>query len=208
MSHHLRLEEIKLTLADNESILADKIAKILSISKEGIISYKIVKKSIDSRDKQNILFIYSVDVDLLDKNVNILKPNPVKHRAKWVEEFVYEIKQVPENTERKRPVVVGTGPAGLFAGLSLAKAGLRPIIIERGRDVESRIRDVETFMKTGKLDTSSNIQFGEGGAGTFSDGKLYTMINDPRSKYVFEELQKRFSTPRKLMLEQINSVFS
>jgi hypothetical protein len=147
-----------------------------------------VKKSIDSREKQNILFIYSVDVDLKDKNVNILKPNPVKHRAKWVEEFVYEIAKVPENSERKRPVVVGTGPAGLFAGLALARAGLRPIIIERGRDVESRIRDVETFMKTGKLDTSSNIQFGEGGAGTFSDGKLYTMINDPRSKYVFEEL--------------------
>ncbi|NDK19749.1 hypothetical protein GW819_02835 [Candidatus Gracilibacteria bacterium] len=188
MSHLLRLEEIKLTLADNESVLADKIAKILSISNEGIISYKIVKKSIDSRDKQNILFIYSVDVDLLDKNVNILKPNPVKHRAKWVEEYVYNIQKAPEDFGRKRPVVVGTGPAGLFAGLSLAKAGLRPIIIERGRDVESRIRDVETFMKTGKLDTSSNIQFGEGGAGTFSDGKLYTMINDPRSKYVFEEL--------------------
>ncbi|MDD2891644.1 MAG: hypothetical protein PHQ95_01645 [Candidatus Gracilibacteria bacterium] len=188
MSQYLRLEEIKLTLADDESVLADKIVKILSIPKEGILSYKIVKKSIDSRDKQNILFIYSVDVDLKDKNVNIFKPNPVKHRAKWVEEYVYNIQQVPEDFGRKRPVVVGTGPAGLFAGLALAKAGLKPIIIERGRDVENRIRDVETFMKTGKLDTSSNIQFGEGGAGTFSDGKLYTMINDPRSKYVFEEL--------------------
>lgn len=122
MSQYLRLEEIKLTLADDESVLADKIAKILQIPKEGISSYKIVKKSIDSRDKQNILFIYSVDVDLEDKGVNILKPNPVKHRAKWVEEFIYEIKTVPENTERKRPVVVGTGPAGLFAGLALAKA--------------------------------------------------------------------------------------
>lgn len=161
MPHYLRLEEIKLTLADDESVLTDKIAKILSIPKEGVLSYKIVKKSIDSRDKQNILFIYSVDVDLKDKNVNILKPNSVKHRAKWVEGYVYEIKQVSEDTDRKRPVVVGTGPAGLFAGLALARAGLRPIIIERGRDVESRIRDVETFMKIGKLDTSSNIQFGE-----------------------------------------------
>ncbi len=188
MPHLLRLEEIKLTLQDDESMLSDKIAKILQILKEGIVSYKIVKKSIDSRDKQNILFIYSVDVDLKERNVNILKPNPVKHRAKWVEEYVYEIKQVPENIERKRPIVVGTGPAGLFAGLALAKAGLRPIIIERGKAVDERIKDVEIFMKTGKLDTSSNIQFGEGGAGTFSDGKLYTMINDPRSKYVFEEL--------------------
>lgn len=188
MSHFLRLEEIKLTLQDNESILADKIAKILSIPKEEILSYKIVKKSIDSREKYNILFIYSVDVDLRDKNINILKPNLVKHRSRWVEEYVYEIKTVPEDFKRKKPVVVGTGPAGLFAGLALARAGLRPIIIERGRDVESRVRDVEVFMKTGKLDTSSNIQFGEGGAGTFSDGKLYTMINDPRSKYVFESL--------------------
>ncbi len=122
MSQYLRLEEIKLTLADSELILADKISKILQIPKEGILSYKIVKKSIDSRDKANILFIYSVDVDLKDKNMNLLKPNPVKHRAKWVEPFVYEIKTVSENTERKRPIVVGTGPAGLFAGLTLAKA--------------------------------------------------------------------------------------
>jgi hypothetical protein len=158
---HLRLEEIKLTLVDDESVLTDKIVKILQIPKEGIVSYKIVKKSIDSRDKENILFIYSVDVDLKDSNVNILKQNPQKHRAKWAEEYVYDIQKVPEDSKRKRPVVVGTGPAGLFAGLVLARAGLRPIIIERGRDVESRIRDVETFMKTGKLDTSSNIQFGE-----------------------------------------------
>lgn len=188
MSQHLRLEEIKLTLQDDESVLSDKIQKILSLPKEGIVSYKIVKKSVDSREKQNILFIYSVDVDLKDKNVNLLRPNLVKHRAKWVEEYVYEIKQVPEDMERKRPIVVGTGPAGLFAGLALARAGLRPIIIERGKAVEERLKDVGIFMKGGPLDVNSNIQFGEGGAGTFSDGKLYTMINDPRSKYVFEEL--------------------
>ena len=85
-------------------------------------------------------------------------------------------------------MIVGTGPAGLFAGLALARAGLRPIIIERGKAVEGRLKDVGIFMKGGPLDFNSNIQFGEGGAGTFSDGKLYTMINDPRSKYVFEEL--------------------
>lgn len=136
MSQYLRLEEIKLTLNEDESILGDKIQKILQIPKEGIISYKIIKKSIDSRDKANILFIYSVDVDLNDKNVNILKPNPVKHRAKFVEEYIYEIKQVSEGTEKKRPIIVGTGPAGLFAGLALAKAGLKPLIIERGKAVE------------------------------------------------------------------------
>ena len=131
MPQFLRLEEIKLTLRDDEAILSDKIQEILQIPKEGILSYKIVKKSIDSRDKGNIVFIYSVDVDLKDRNVNLMKPNPVKHRAKFVEEFVYEIKQVPTSQERKRPVVVGTGPAGLFAGLALARAGLNPLIIER-----------------------------------------------------------------------------
>lgn len=188
MPQFLRLEEIKLTLKDDESILVDKIAKILQIPKEGIVSWKIIKKSIDSREKGNILFIYSVDIDLKDKGLNLERADLIKHRAKWVEEYVYEIKQIPENTERKRPVVVGTGPAGLFAGLALAKAGLRPIIIERGKAVEGRLKDVGIFMKGGPLDVNSNIQFGEGGAGTFSDGKLYTMINDPRSKFVFEEM--------------------
>ena len=188
MQTFLRLEEIKLTLSDDENILGSKIQKILQLSERDIISYTIVKKSIDSREKSNILFIYSVDVDLSKKDINLTKPNMIKHRAKWVEEYVYTIHQVPPSTDRKRPVVVGTGPAGLFAGLALARAGLNPIIIERGKAVEGRLVDVGLFMKGGPLDENSNIQFGEGGAGTFSDGKLYTMINDPRSKYVFEEL--------------------
>lgn len=191
----LRLEEIKLRLEEDEKILGYKIQQILLLQKEDIVGYQIVKKSIDSRDKSNILFVYSVDVELKNRAPNCMKPHLMKHKARLVEPYVYEIQKVPANTERKRPVVVGSGPAGLFAGLALAEAGLRPIIIERGRDVERRIRDVEAFMKTGKLDTSSNIQFGEGGAGTFSDGKLYTMINDPRSKYVFEELIEAGAPP-------------
>lgn len=131
MQTFLRLEEIKLTLSDDEKILGSKIQKILQLSDKDIVSYKIVKKSIDSREKSNILFIYSVDIDLQKKDINLMKPNMVKHRAKWVEEYIYTIDQVPANTNRKRPVVVGTGPAGLFAGLALARAGLNPIIIER-----------------------------------------------------------------------------
>lgn len=188
MQQFLRLEEIKLTLADDESLLETKILKILWIKKEDLISFNVVKKSIDSRDKSNILFIYSVDIDLKVKNINLTKPNLLKHKAKYVEEFVYEIPVVPPDAKRRRPIVVGTGPAGLFAGLALAKAGLSPIIIERGKAVEGRLVDVGMFMKGWPLNTESNIQFGEGGAGTFSDGKLYTMINDPRSKYVFEEM--------------------
>ncbi len=188
MNTFLRLEEIKLTLKDDEKILWDKIQKILQVKKEDILSYVVVKKSIDSRDKGNILFIYSVDVDLKQKNINLTKPNHLKHKAKYIEQFVYDIPLVPQNKERKRPVVVGTGPAGLFAGLALAQAGLNPIIIERWKALEGRLVDVGLFMKGWTLNSNSNIQFGEGWAGTFSDGKLYTMINDPRSQYVFEKL--------------------
>lgn len=188
MQTYLRLEEIKLWLNDDEKIIGDKIQKILWVQKDEIISYNIVKKSIDSRDKGNILFIYSADIDLKQKNINLTKPNLLKHKAKYVEQFVYNISSVPTKLNRKRPVIVGTGPAGLFAGLALARAGLNPIIIERWKAVEWRLVDVGIFMKGWPLNANSNIQFGEGGAGTFSDGKLYTMINDPRSKYVFEEL--------------------
>lgn len=188
MQTYLRLEEIKLSLNDDEKIISDKIQRILWLKKEDILSYSIVKKSIDSREKNNILFIYSVDIDLKNKNINLTKPNFLKHKAKWVEQFVYEIPIVPSDPKRKRPVVVGTGPAGLFAWLALARAWLNPIIIERWKAVEWRLVDVGIFMKWWPLNTESNIQFGEGGAGTFSDGKLYTMINDPRSKYVFEEM--------------------
>ena len=89
-----------------------------------------------------------------------------------------------------RPIIVGTGPAGLFAGLALARMGFRPILFERGKRVDERVKDVETFWKEGKLNTQSNVQFGEGGAGTFFDGKLNTSVNNPRGRVVLEELVK------------------
>jgi uncharacterized FAD-dependent dehydrogenase len=115
MQQYLRLEEIKLALVDDESLLETKILKILGCKKEDIISYNIVKKSIDSREKNNILFIYSVDIDLKQKNINLTKPNLLKHKAKYIEQFIYDIPVVPHDPLRKRPIVVGTGPAGLFA---------------------------------------------------------------------------------------------
>ncbi len=115
MQQYLRLEEIKLALADDETLLATKILKILGVKKEDMLSYNIVKKSIDSRDKNAILFIYSVDIDLKQKNINLTKPNLLKHKAKYIEQFIYEIPVVPPNRSRLRPIIVGTGPAGLFA---------------------------------------------------------------------------------------------
>lgn len=181
----IRIEEIALSLDDNEEILKSRISRILDLPEKEILSYTIVKKAIDSR-KKNILFIYSLDVKVND--VKTIKKWDKRHRTRIHEPYIYREKIV--NNVNKNIVIVGSGPCGLFSALLLAKAGLKPLLIERGRDVDSRIRDVEKFSKEGILNPKSNIQFGEGGAGTFSDGKLYTLINDPRSKYVFSQLIK------------------
>lgn len=201
MQKFIRIEQIKLLLNDEEGLLLQKIIKILGVRKENIIAFNIVKKAIDSRNKRDILFIYSVDVNLTDNEDFInkinrlpksIKTNVVKHKVRLIENFVYEIKKVKKQPSN-RPVIVWTGPAWLFAWLVLAEAGLNPIIIERWKDVDSRIKDVDIFTSTWKLNVNSNIQFWEGWAGTFSDWKLYTLINDPRSKYVFEELIKAWA---------------
>lgn len=181
---YLRLEEIKLSIKEDENNLEWKILKLLWIRKEDLKDLKIVKKSIDSRDKKDILFIYSVDLELKNTKIDLEKFK--KHRARFIEEFNYLIKKCSKKPIH-RPVIVWFWPAGIFAGLVLAQAWLKPIILERGKDVENRIADVDKFMSTWILDTNSNIQFWEWWAGTFSDWKLYTLINDPRSKYVFEE---------------------
>ena len=186
----LRIEGISLLLQDNENILVDKIAKILGTPKKVIENFKIAKKAIDSRDKKNILFVYSVDVQFDSEKIlsHISKKNIVKHNIRFVEPYVYEIKSVEPSLVLHRPVVVGSWPSGLFAALILATAWLKPLLIERWVDVDTRAQDVEKFLQTGKLNVNSNVQFGEGWAGTFSDGKLYTWVNDPRTKYIFEEL--------------------
>lgn len=192
----IRIEEIALGIDHHESDLKDRIATILGINTNYPVSYSVVKRAIDSRNKRNITFVYSVDVhiegekDFFDSLNNLsetIKTNVKKHRVRLYEPYSYSIKSVIPGSAKKSPIVVGTGPSGLFCGLVLAKAGLNPLIVERGRDVDARIKDVDAFFASGKLNTESNIQFGEGGAGTFSDGKLNTLINNPRTKYIFEE---------------------
>lgn len=184
MTNLIRLEEINLNIDSSEAELKAKIAEILALPETEILSYKIVKKAIDSRKKSNIQFVYSVDVNVLD--VKKITDWSVRHRARVHTPFVYEIK--PAKAGIFRPLVVGFGPAGMFTALALAIAGLKPIVIERGQEVEERSQSVANFFKTAVLNPESNVQFGEGGAGTFSDGKLYTLINDPRSAFVFNEL--------------------
>ena len=182
----IRINEIKLSLDEEEELLAEKAAKVLKINKKYIKSYTIYKKSVDARKKDDVHFTYSLDVIItLDEEqitrkcksnkVNIDKP------------YVYTL---PENKRVSsfRPVVVGFGPAGMFAGLILALSGLKPIILERGKAVEERTKDVDLFWQTGKLNEESNVQFGEGGAGTFSDGKLTTGIKSPFIRKILEEL--------------------
>ena len=142
---------------------------------------RLSKKSVDARKKSDVHFIISVDAECSDEKKLLSLKNAVP-----VEKYEYTVKSVPENC--KRPVIVGFGPAGMFAGLVLSMAGAKPIILERGLDVDSRCKKVEEFHSKGILDTECNIQFGEGGAGTFSDGKLNTGINDPRTQFVFEKL--------------------
>lgn len=180
----LRITNIKLSLEEDESLLKGKVAKKLRISEKDILGYSIFKKSIDARKKHDIHFVYTLDVELKDEdkvlrlfsNKGVSKVKNTSHK--------YE-KIAPQNI--KRPVIVGMGPGGLFAGLALARMGFKPLILERGKEVDERVVDVELFWKEGKLNTESNVQFGEGGAGTFSDGKLTTSVNNPRARVVLEE---------------------
>lgn len=181
----LRIPNIKLKIDDDEKLIKREILKKLKIKEEQLMSYEISKKSIDARKKEELYFIYTVDVSVVDEE-KIFK----RFKNKGINETPdkrYEYVKKGEKNISKRPIVIGTGPAGIFAGLILARMGYRPILIERGEPVEQRVKDIEKFWETGKLNLGSNVQFGEGGAGTFSDGKLNTLTKDPRGRKVLEE---------------------
>ncbi|MEE1035934.1 MAG: hypothetical protein U0L15_02370 [Oscillospiraceae bacterium] len=161
---------------------------MLRISNSKIRQLRIVRRSVDARKKPDVRIIYTIDVAVDGSENKILKQSGCK-RASIAPVSYYK---PPKNTlsSEKRPVVVGFGPAGMFAALILAMAGLKPLVLERGEDAQSRHDKVEKFFATGELDTKSNVQFGEGGAGTFSDGKLNTGVNNPRIGWVLEQFVK------------------
>lgn len=183
----IRIRQIKVSLQnDNDNYIKKQISKILKINEKEIIKYSINKKSLDARKKENINYVYEFDVEvkneksILSKNKNndiFITPN---------EEYKIEIIGTKELTNR--PVIIGSGPAGLFCAYILAENNYKPLIIERGACVEERVKIIEEFWRTGKLDKNTNVQFGEGGAGTFSDGKLNTLTKDKenRGKKVFD----------------------
>ena len=181
----LRISNIKIPLSTPQSALRDILCQTLETDVE-CLNWKLVKKAVDARSRTNVHFICTVDAEFVDEPA-------VLRQTSWpyVEEQKTEAPlMVPRlDAVKERPVVVGSGPAGIFAALILAEAGLRPIILERGKPVPERQNDVNLFWKTGKLNPDSNVQFGEGGAGTFSDGKLMTGIKkDVHTAKVFAEL--------------------
>lgn len=182
----IRINQIKQSLDATHEELALSCAKKLNIKKEEIKTLRIFKKSVDSRKKDNVFFVYCVDVETTVDEDDVLKK-----LSGQMDISKAEIKQyvLPENKRKSslRPVIVGFGPAGFFAALTLARSGLKPLILERGADVDNRTKDVSLFWNKRILNEDSNVQFGEGGAGTFSDGKLNTGIKDPFCHHVLEE---------------------
>lgn len=173
----VQISQLKLQIPHSEEQLQKKIIKLLRIQKTELLSFRIMKRSLDARKKPVLFYVYTVEAavrneDRLQKRIrdkNILFREPVAS---------YTFIPSGEREMKTAPVIIGSGPAGLFCAYSLARMGYRPILLERGKQVEDRIMDVEEFWKTGRLDPDSNVQFGEGGAGTFSDGKLNTLIHD------------------------------
>ncbi len=164
-----------------------KAAKILRCKSNALSKLRIVKKSIDARQKNRILYIYSVVISAENEEVLVKRSN--SKDVSIYREKIYKIPTLKADADNvSRPVIIGFGPAGMFTALILAKAGLKPLVLERGEDVDSRRSKIESFWNGNPLDTESNVQFGEGGAGTFSDGKLNTLVNDTegRSKFVLE----------------------
>lgn len=178
----IRIRQIKVPITkDNDKYLLNKITTILGTN---INNYKIIKKSIDARAKNNILYVYEVDVDVNNEVLKKRKSSNIFLSPK--EEYLYPTKGTEEFGNRI--VIVGSGPSGLFCAYLLSEMGYKVTIIEQGERIEDRVKTVEKFFETNELNELSNIQFGEGGAGTFSDGKLNTLVKDKayRGKKVFE----------------------
>ena len=183
----IRIREIALPPEHSVHQLPFEAARCLKISNSKVRHLSIVRRSVDARKKPEVKIVYTVDVAVDGNENKILKQCGCK-RASVVKNAYYKPPKAAGSS--LRPVVVGFGPAGMFAALVLAIAGLRPLVLERGEDAQTRHEKVERFFATGELDVKSNVQFGEGGAGTFSDGKLNTGVNNIRIGWVLEQLVK------------------
>lgn len=173
----VRITQLKLPITHTEHDLVIRAAKLLRLPEERILSWRIVKQSVDARKKPLIQYIYTLDVEV-EREEKVVK-RAGSPQVTVAEEKKYRFPQPGQGPLKNPPVIIGSGPAGLFCGYMLARAGYCPVILEQGEDVDNRRDKVELFWLGGQLDLRTNVQFGEGGAGTFSDGKLNTMVKDP-----------------------------
>ena len=186
----LRLENVKIYEDLTEEDVVKKACEKYNIDFNEVKKFVIYKKSIDARNKDNIFYNYTIDVKY--------SGNKKIKNVKIVPEEKYELNIDVKRKSTVRPVIIGAGPAGLFCALILVQKGIKPIIIEQGKKVKERKEDIDRFLNEGKLITTSNVQFGEGGAGTFSDGKLTTGVNNPLGRIVLKEFVN-FGAPKQIM---------
>lgn len=199
----IRVRDLRLTPdEDGEKRLKALTAKTLGIRPDELRSFRVLRRSVDARKKQNVLLIYTVDVETADDQRILRRVND--NRVSSVDAEPWR-PPVPKTLPAKRPVIVGFGPAGMFAALVLAEAGAKPIVLERGGTVEERTVKVGRFFREGVLDTECNVQFGEGGAGTFSDGKLNTGITDGRLRWILERFTE-FGAPESILYDALPHV--
>ncbi len=196
----IRINQLKLSIKSSEASLRDKIKKALKLNDSTVFDYEIVKKSIDSRKKEQLMYIYSVDVVLKNTNETAVVKKLHDNNIMLTDRANYEFPNVSDSTQRV--IIAGSGPAGLFCGLFLARAGFKPVIFERGANVHDRTAIVNAFWETGELDINTNVQFGEGGAGTFSDGKLNTVVKEKagRIRKVLETFVE-FGAPKEILYD-------
>ena len=176
----IKINQIKLPINYTEEMLEKKVCKLLKAERSDILSVNIAKRSIDARKKPEIF--YSIIAEVEAKKEGMLVKRAKSNQVTLAERVEYCFPESGEKPLKKRPVIIGSGPAGLFCAYMLAEHGYKPIVLERGEAVETRKRDVEEFWRSGVLKPNSNVQFGEGGAGTFSDGKLNTLVKDKDGK--------------------------
>ncbi|MEG4146729.1 NAD(P)/FAD-dependent oxidoreductase [Microcoleus sp. Pol12B5] len=200
----LRITEIKLPLDHPQDAIASAILKKLQIPPEELLSYSIFKRSYDARKKGEILLVYILDVETTQEKQLLQRFKKDPHVMVTPDTSYRYVAQAPNNLTI-RPIVIGTGPCGMFAGLMLAQMGFRPILLERGKAVRDRTVDTFGFWKKkAEFNPESNAQFGEGGAGTFSDGKLYSQVKDPQhyGRKVLTELVKAGASPEILYINK------
>ena len=175
----IRITEIKLALDHHPDEIRAAIIKKLGINAADLLDYAIFKRGVDARKANAILLAYTLDVTVQGEAKILAKLRKDPHVKLAPDTSYHFVAQAPANLT-KRPVIIGMGPSGLFAALILAQSGFKPLVLERGKAVRERTKDTFNFWRKSELNTESNVQYGEGGAGTFSDGKLYSQIKDPK----------------------------